>query len=168
MEIFRFGRLEFHWSPVNCGELQSRCSIINLHIEVTAKRKHDIAYSCFLVPWAVCLIAATVPTDIGTVGFLVVMPLTLASLAAIPLGVFYSIKFWRDGGLPVLAVLTIMMIALVLTATYDQLASGRMEDSFGARYGMLLAIIGILVVILEGSWFLLRRRRLPDMNPAAP
>lgn len=127
---------------------------------MTARSKHDLAYGCFLVPWAACLIAVTVPTDIGTTGFFVLMPLMIASLAAIPIGVFYFVVFWRNGGLPLLSILTIIMIAVVLTAMYGQLARGSVADSSGAPYGMLL-LIGISVLIIEACWWLFRRRSYP-------
>jgi hypothetical protein len=88
------------------------------------------------------------------------MPLMLASLAALPIGAFYSIVFWRDGGLPLLSFLTISMVAIVVTVVYDQSARGNVADSFGAPYGML-ALIGVLVLIVEASWFLWRRRAYP-------
>ena len=127
---------------------------------MTARSKRDIAYGCFIVPWAACLVCATVPTDIGTAGFFVLMPLMIGSLAAMPIGIFYSIVFWRDGGLPLLAILTIVMVVVVVTGVYDQLAHSRIANSLGEPYDTLLVVTGVLSLILEASWFLLRRRRV--------
>ena len=130
---------------------------------MTAKRKHDIAYGCFLVPWAACLVAATTPTDIGTVGFFVLLPLMMGSLAAIPFGVYYSIVLWRDVVPPLLSILTIIMVVIVVTAVYDQMALGSVTESaesYAALNGRLV-LIGIPVLILEGSWFFWRRRAYP-------
>lgn len=117
-------------------------------------RKHDIAYGCFLAPGVVSLIAAiasAIPLDSGTaggIGFLVLIPLTSAALVVIPIGFFYSIVYWRDGVLPLLSILTILMIAEVVTE------SGSVEF-----YNATGLVYGILVLMLEASWFLLRRQR---------
>ena len=117
---------------------------------MTSKRKHDIAYSCFLVPAALCLIVAIADAvamndaNAALMGFFVLIPLTLVALVATLIGVFYSIVFWRDGVLPMLSFLTLIMIMVVL------LEVGKIE-----LYGLLY---GILVIVLEASWFLKRRR----------
>jgi len=128
---------------------------------MAVRSRHDIAYLCFLVPWAACLVAATTPTDIGTVGFVVLMPLMIGSLAAIPFGVYCSILLWRDVILPLLSILTIIMIAVAVTVVYYQLGSGSAAgsaESYNTLHGVLV-LIGTPVLILEGSWFLFRRRR---------
>src|ERR1043166_9271194 len=117
---------------------------------MTSKRKHDIAYSCFLVPAALCLIAAIAnavqmnDANAALIGFFVMIPVTLVALVTTLIGVFYSIVFWRDGVLPMLSVLTLIMITVVL-----------LEASKIELYGL---IYGILVLVLEASWFLKRRR----------
>lgn len=118
------------------------------------RRKHDIAYGCFLAPGAVSLIAAiagAIPMDSGTaggIGFLVLIPLAMVALVAVPVGVFYSIVFRRDGVLLLLSILTIFMLAEVVTE------AGSVEF-----YNATGLVYGILVLVLEASWFLLRRRR---------
>jgi predicted Na+-dependent transporter len=123
-------------------------------VTVTQRNKHDIAYGCFLAPAAVSLIAAVasaIPMDSGTaggIGFLVLIPLAIVALVAVPIGVFYSVVFWRDGVLPLLSILTILMVAEAVTE------AGSVEF-----YNATGLVYGILVLVLEASWFLLRRRR---------
>lgn len=120
---------------------------------MTARSKHDIAYGCFLVPMAACLIAAIGgavrmnDANAAGIGFFVLIPLTLASLAAIPVGVFYSI-LCRDGFVLLLSALTLILIAAFIAG-----AESIME--FGG------AVYGILVLIIEGRWWFFRRRAYP-------
>jgi len=117
---------------------------------MTSKRKHDIAYGCFFVPAALSLIAVTadaVPmndANAALIGFFVMIPLTVVALVTTLIGVFYSILLWRDGVLPILSLLTIIMITVVFSD------AGKIE--------LCGLIYGILVLVLEGSWFLKRRR----------
>jgi len=119
---------------------------------MTARSKHDIAYGCFLVPVALGLtgvVAERVPmndANAAGIGFFILIPLTLAALAATVIGVFCSIVLWRDGVLPFLSVLTLLMATLLF-----------LETGKTWVYGL---IYGILVLLLEASWFFVRRRRL--------
>ncbi len=121
---------------------------------MTARRKHDIAYGCFLVPAAFCLIAAiadAVPmkdTNAAFIGFFVLIPLALAGVVAILIGVIFSIVFWRDGVLPILSVLTLILVIVAAVVS----KGGVKMDVYGLIYA-------ILVLVLEGSWFLARRHR---------
>src|SRR5213593_4592301 len=87
---------------------------------MTARRKRDIAYGCFLFPAALCLITAiagAVPmndANAAGIGFFVLIPLGLVALVAILIGVFCSIVFCKDGVLPILSVLTLIMVAVVV------------------------------------------------------
>jgi hypothetical protein len=118
------------------------------------RRKHDIAYACFLAPGVVSLIASMapyVPMDTGTaggIGFLVLIPLSMVALATVPIGVFYSIMFWRDAALPILSILTILMLAQVIA-----------EAGPVTPRNVMGLVYGVIVLILEASWFLVRRRR---------
>ena len=70
----------------------------------TERRNHDIAYACFIPPGIVHLIAGVshfIPMDSGTaggIGFLILIPLTIAAIVAVPIGIFYVVSFslWRD------------------------------------------------------------------------
>jgi hypothetical protein len=121
---------------------------------MTARRKRDIAYSCFLIPGAACVtaaIAGAFPMKDGNaaaIGFFILIPLTLVALAAIPIGIFYSIVLWRDGVLPFLSIFTLILVVIFLAG-----GESMMELSGW--------IYGILVLILEASWFFLRRRAYP-------
>jgi hypothetical protein len=127
---------------------------------MTARSKRDIAYGCFLFPAAACLSAVmaevVLPNDglndgiAARILYGVLFLSGLASLAAIPLGVIYSIVFWRDGVLPLLSILTILIIGMVGNA----LAGVDVPGFYGPLYV-------ILVLILEASWFLWRRRAYP-------
>lgn len=118
------------------------------------RTKRDIAYCCFLPLGMVSLIAAidsAIPMDSGTaggMGFLVLIPLTLVALISIPMGIYFSIVLWRDPVLPALSILTILMIAEIVT-----------EAGSVTFYNATAWVYAILVLVLEANWFLLRRRR---------
>jgi len=120
---------------------------------MTVRSQHDLAYGCFLVPMAACLTAAIggavrmSDANAAGIGFFVLIPLTLASLAAIPVGVFYSI-LCKDGFLLLLSTLTLILIAAFIGG-----AESIME--FGG------AVYGILVLIVEARWWFFRRRVYP-------
>jgi hypothetical protein len=118
------------------------------------RRMHDIAYACFLVPGTISLaitIGSAFPMDDGTAGgfgFLVLVPLAVLSLATIPIGIYCSVVLWRDGVLPCLSILTILLIVEVMT-----------EAGSVAFYNASTGpVYGVIVLVLEASWFLWRRR----------
>lgn len=119
------------------------------------RRKRDIAYGCFLFPAAAGLIEwmlRATPIDkeaAAVLAFLVLVPLTIAALAAIAIGVFLAIVLWRDGVLPILSILTILAVAEIAT----EAGSVQFYNATGPIYGTL-------VLLLEATWFLLRRRRI--------
>jgi hypothetical protein len=84
----------------------------------------------------------------GGIGFLVLIPLAMAALVTGLIGIFYSIVLWRDGVLPLLSVLTILMVVEIAT-----------EAGSVAFYNASGLVYGLLVLVLEASWFLLRRQR---------
>ena len=99
----------------------------------------------------IAAIASAIPMDSGTaggIGFLVLIPLTLAALISVPTGICFSIVLRRDAVLPLLSVMTIFMLAEVVT-----------EAGSVTFYNATMSVYGILVVVLEASWFLLRRQR---------
>ena len=121
---------------------------------VTQRAKHDAAYGCFVPPGACSLIAAlasAIPMDSGTaggIGFLVLMPLALLALVSVPFGIYLSMVLRRDVILPLLSLLTILMVVEVAT-----------EAGSVTFYNATGVVYGLLVLVLEASWFLLRRRR---------
>ncbi|NHN38991.1 hypothetical protein G8764_16905 [Pseudomaricurvus alcaniphilus] len=118
------------------------------------KRKHDIAYACFIPPGLVYLIGGIAPylaMDTGTaggVGFLILIPLALAALTSVPLGLYYSLPFWRDRVLVFLAVITLIM----LVQLFAEWGPVKFRNLAGLLYG-------VTVLLIEASWFLLRRGR---------
>ncbi len=77
------------------------------------RRKHDLAYACFLPPVIVSLIAAAgtvIPTNTGVaggIGFLILIPLTLLALVSMVAKIvteagsvaFYNATAWVYAGL---------------------------------------------------------------------
>ncbi len=128
------------------------------------RSKHDIAYVCFIPPGLVSLVAAlarAIPMSSGTaggIGFLVLIPLSLLALISIPIGIYLSIVLRRDVMLPLLSVLTILMLAEVVT-----------EAGTVAFYNASSKIYGLLNLFCQATWFLFRRRRpvtTEDKKPA--
>jgi len=95
-------------------------------------------------------VASAIPIDgiAGGIGFLVLIPSALAALVAVPIGLYYSIELWKDGVLPLLSILTMLMIAEFVT-----------EAGSVDFYNATGLVYGILVLMLEASWFLFRRGR---------
>ena len=125
------------------------------------RRRHDLAYACFLFPFAISAVVAigsVVPVDDATVaglGFMVLMPLALIALIRVPIGIYFSFVLWRDGVLPALSILTIPLVVEVMTDAGS-------VSFYNATTGPIYAS---LAVVLEASWFLWRRwRAVPSPN----
>src|SRR5207247_4300290 len=120
----------------------------------TQRATHDAAYGCFVPPGACSLIAglgSAISMDSGTaggIGFLVLISLALITLVSVPFGIYFSIVLRRDVVLPLLSVLTILMIVEIVT-----------EAGSVTFYNATGLVYGLLVLVLEASWFLLRRRK---------
>ena len=118
--------------------------------------KHDLAYACFLPPGLVSLISAVstvIPMSSGTaggIGFLVLIPLSLAALVSIPAGIYLSIVLRNDIFLPLLSILTILRLVEIVT-----------EAGSVWFYNATGWVYGIVLMIVEASWFLVRRWRVP-------
>lgn len=116
--------------------------------------KHDIAYACFLPPGLLSLIAAIsmyFPMDTGTaggIGFLILIPLSLLALTTVPIGVYYSVVYWRDAALVILSLGTI----LTMVQMFAEIGPVQLRNVLGLVYG-------VLVFALEVAWFLERRGR---------
>ena len=118
------------------------------------KHRHDLAYACFLPPGIVSLVSAVgtvIPMSSGVaggIGFLVLIPLTLVALVSVPTGMYLSIVLRKDVVLPLLSILTILALVEVIT-----------EAGSVAFYNATAWVYGVLVMILEVSWFFGRRWR---------
>lgn len=120
-----------------------------------ARRKHDVAYACFLVPGLFCLIngiASHVTMDTGTaggIGFLVLIPLALASVFAVPAGIINAVPFRQDP----LLMLLVAATALMIVQFFAEVGSVPVRNLVGLLYG-------IIVIGIEAVWFLYRRNRV--------
>jgi len=96
-------------------------------------------------------IASIIPMDdanIAGIGFLVLIPLALVTLISVPTGIYFSFMLRKDAVLPLLSVLTIFVLAEVVT-----------EAGSATFYEATIGAYGIIVMVIEANWFLLRRRR---------
>jgi hypothetical protein len=107
------------------------------------KRRHDMAYACFLPPGLLGLIssgAAFVPMDTGTaggIGFLILIPLGLGTFVSVPLGIYYSAAHWKDYALGVLVITTILM----LVQMFAEIGPVRIQNLLWLGYGVLVVTI---------------------------
>jgi len=115
-------------------------------------RKHDLAYLCFLPPAIVSLISAAgtiMPINngiAGGAGMLILIPLSIISMASIPIGIFLSVLYRRDIVLPVLSILTMLLLAELVS-----------ETGSATFYNASVWVYGMLVILLEIRWFLKKR-----------
>jgi hypothetical protein len=121
------------------------------------RSEYDLAHGCFLFCGLTALIIAAmsaIPMDDGTaggLGFLVIIPLSLASLAAIVVGIVLSVRIWNEWALVILSGMSLLFIAEVFT-----------EYGSTAFYNAVPVAYGIGVTAISVVWFLvLRRRRFP-------
>lgn len=66
-----------------------------------------------------------------------------------PIGIFYSVSFWRDPVLMFLVIATVLM----LVQLFAEVGPAKMRNLIGLVYGVAL-------VLSEGIWFFVRRRRI--------
>lgn len=116
------------------------------------RRRHDVAYLCFLPAVLVALLVtalALVPLSTGTaggLGLLVLVPLSLVALAALPMGLYLALRHRHDRALLTLALATLALLALVMT-----------EAGAPAWRNAATAAYVVLALVIELSW--LSRRR---------
>lgn len=128
--------------------------VVESTTEKFRRSEHDLAYLCFLPPTIVSLISAVgtfVPMSDGTaggIGFLVLIPLSLASVLSVPIGIVLSVLFRKDLALPLLSILTIVLVVEVFSEAGPP----------AFRNGVTWAH-GIGATLVVGSWFLVRRWR---------
>ena len=90
------------------------------------RQKYDIAYGCFLFCGVVALSISClsfIPMDTGIaggLGFLVVIPLSMASLVAMVIGIGYTIRLYHHWPLVALSLLSVLFVA-ELVAEYGSI-----------------------------------------------
>lgn len=115
-------------------------------------KRHDKAYLCFLLPGLLSLvsrIASLIPMDTGIsggIGFLVLIPLALASIASTVYGIYLTVVLHDDVYLAILAVLSL----LYLTQLFTDAGPAAFQNVAGLAYG--LVVVGI-----AWHWFFRRR-----------
>lgn len=118
--------------------------------------KYDLAYGCFLLCGASALVVGVmgaIPMDsgaAGVLGFLVAIPLAVASIAALVVGIVLSLLLWRHWPLPLLAAMTILFVAEVVT----EAGTPALYNTAPFLYGIgSLAICGIWFIVVRGKAF---------------
>jgi hypothetical protein len=117
-------------------------------------RDFDIAYGSFLFCGVVALsisVLSYIPMDSGTagvMGFLVFIPLSLASLAAIVVGIVLAIKLYHHWQLIILSVLSVMFVAEMIT-----------EYGSVMFYNMVPIFYGVITCAFSLVWFGILRKR---------
>lgn len=114
----------------------------------------DLAYACFLFAGVAALalsLGSRLPVSSGAAGvfgFLVAIPLMLASLAAIGYGVFAAARLRRPSLLVLLAALSVLYVI----QTFGEFGPVGLRNAAPVVYGTS-------VVLACGLWFLVLRRR---------
>lgn len=115
---------------------------------------YDLAHGCFLLCGSSALIISAmgaIPAASGTaggLGFLVAIPLSLASLVAMVSGLVLTIRLWKDWSLIILSGMSLLFIAELLS-----------EYGSAAFYNAVPVVYGAGVVAISGAWILVLRRR---------
>lgn len=125
---------------------------------MTGKRiDHDRAHGCFLLCGLGALIIGVlslIPMGdgaAGVLGILFAVPLFLASLAALIIGVVLTVRLWPD---------RLLLIQVILACLF--LAEFLAEFGSVAFYNAVPVAYGIAVIVVSGTWFLfVRGRRFP-------
>jgi hypothetical protein len=118
------------------------------------RRAHDLTYACFLPLGLVGLVsgvASLLPLDSGTaggIGLLLLVPLALMSMVTAPIGVYRTLGFRHDAALWTLSLITVLMVVQL----FAELGPVQVQNLVWLGYG-------VLVFLLQASWFLVRRRR---------
>lgn len=86
----------------------------------------------------------------GVVGFLIAIPLAVASVAALVVGIVLSLLLWRHWPLLLLAAMTILFVAEVIT----EAGTAALYNAAPFLYGIgSLAICGIWFFVVRGKTF---------------
>jgi len=114
----------------------------------------DLAYICFLMPGTCALIDTVGFGVLGNSNFatglslMVLIPLAIASLVAVPVGVILSIMVGRELTLIVLSILSVVVVVVVI----GEYGNSTLRNS-------LLGVYGLLAFVLPACWFVVRRKR---------
>lgn len=118
------------------------------------RQQYDIAYGCFLFIGVVLLfisILSFIPMGNGVaggLGFLVMIPLAIASLMAMVVGIGYSARLYHHWPLVFLSLLSILFVAEMVT-----------EYGPVAFYNMVPVLYGASTCAFSLVWFLILRKR---------
>jgi hypothetical protein len=116
--------------------------------------KYDLAYGCFLLCGASALVVGvmgSIPMNsgaAGVLGFLVAIPVAVASIAALVVGIVLSLLLWRHWPLLLLTGMTILFVAEIVT-----------EAGTTALYNAAPFLYGIGSLAICGIWFFVVRGR---------
>lgn len=119
-----------------------------------SRRARDIAYGCFLFAGLVPLLIAVlsqIRMDTGTaggVGLLLLVPLTIAAIVAVVIGIRHTLHQWRHWPLVVCSVFSALYLVVFLTEVGP--------DWFR---NLLPVAYGLTMVALALRWFMSLRRR---------
>ncbi|MBI1886953.1 MAG: hypothetical protein HYS19_01050 [Nitrosomonadales bacterium] len=118
--------------------------------------KYDLAYGCFLFCGASALVIGVmgaIPMDSGAsggLGFLVAIPLALAFITALVVGIVLSLLLWRHWPLLLLVAMTIFFVAEIVT----EAGNAAFYNAAPFLYGIgSLAICGIWFFVVRGKAF---------------
>ena len=117
-------------------------------------REYDIAYSCFLFCGIVALLNSTlsyIPMDSGIaggLGFLVFIPLFIATLAAMVIAIGYTIKLYHHWPLIILSILSVIFVAEVFT-----------EYGPVMFYNIVLIVYAVSTTLISLTWFFIYRHK---------
>lgn len=117
-------------------------------------RRRDIAYGCFLIIGFTSLfssIISAIPMSTGLaggLGFLVLLPLSVASLVAMFVGVFLSLTILKHWPLLFLSVFSLLFLLEIIT----EVGSVIFYNTTGWVYGIITTGFSI-------SWFLFSRKK---------
>jgi hypothetical protein len=121
------------------------------------RSKYDLAYGCFLLCGASALVVGVLsatPMDSGAaggLGFLVAIPLALASIVALVVGIVLALLLWKHWPLLLLAGMTILFVTEIVT-----------EAGPVAFYNAVPLLYGIGSLVICGIWFsVLRAKAFP-------
>jgi|GEM_PF-5785521 len=128
-------------------------------------RRLDIAYISFLIP-GVCAFLGTIGGVIVSLldiepayfGFFILIPLMFISAVAIPVGIIITLTdSRRDPALILLCISSIVVVVAGLTESGGDFIA----------LNVVPMLYSLLVVILEVSWFFVRRKTYNEANTAA-
>jgi hypothetical protein len=119
----------------------------------TKLKSYDIAYSSFLICGVVVLLTAItslIPMSTGTagsIGFLILIPLSIISAIALLVGLLYAIRLRQHMPLTVLAILSVLFVVEVIS-----------EFGPSLFYNSVNWIYGSIAIFMPLWWFFIKRK----------